>query len=962
MTITKLQQNERRVEALQFLQPSTFETGNLKNVLIDHFAFDTVTGRKIIPYIPIRITTLEDGSIIPNGCKSNLTQTQMEELKINKKLQNNLFDKKGVPYDFKEIADSEATHYEIRLNFNKPKLIIDVDGLLENGDIKLSEYFDKPLPQQLKNAPFFLSRSKSLPHHLFYITDLPQHVNKPIYQNVFKSFHGDILLNHTWEMKDAKLYNYSGEIPTISWKVIEQWLDVTKKNAKDIFSKPATTFVKLTKNIKIHSPISPQQLNEMENESLILQKDVTAVPKIVVPTITIPKMDEEEKDVVNDEDEYEVIENDEDLKNSQIFGHQNIYNDEIKFYIENKSFNFGKGTHLDYIVFGGYLKCLCSEQFAYKFWEMVTMNCGTANKIREYATTWKYVKPMILDTLKTIQKIRLLVNKEKPTLRETWKEKQKQEKKINKEQEKQKAKEEEDEEQQLRKMNNTFVKDDDEAIDVIFARLKDNLIYTNGAIFLKRIDKNVWINDNDMLESYMLTYILESKLYKTNKTYDLIPYSAFVTTAKKIREGLFSKIKSNAKDDSQYNKFHTSTKNIICFNDGILNFQFQTFTKWNEIPKEDEIFTTVIINRDFENYFNNPNRYYIDTIVKDLFTGMFGEDETTTVLQFFARAISGNYQDKNFLSFRGNRNCGKGVLYDLFKATFEKYVGSFALNNIVCQRQSKKSSDEAKENAWLLPLEFQRISISQETPDNENNTIKQGLKLDNKALKTIMSGGDPIIGRKMFRDPIEFSIESVLCFFGNETLSVDGDANKHHYITSGVKQYVTQDEYNMKQSMFGDDYMTSYGVRKETLKDLVKYDVNYQNALVILLLEHWKNTPITIQQTNIYGETNKNESIRDLIFKNYEITKDKKDKIAKDDLVETLGKDKRKIIDELRQLGCVEPKDKCRMTIYTTVRNEKGVDEQISKQVQAFYKIKKREIKIAVDEKDEKDEMEEEKE
>ena len=644
--------------------------------------------------------------------------------------------------------------------------------------------------------------------------------------------------------------------------------------------------------------------------------------------------------------------------NIEIFGQQNIYNDEIKYYIENKSFNFGKGTHLEYIVFGGYLKCLCSEQYAYKFWEMVTMNCGTANKMKEYSMTWKYVKPMILDTLKTIQKIRLLVNKEKPTLRENWKEKQKQEKKLNREQEKQKIKEEDDEELELRKTNNTFVKDDDEAIDIIYSRLKDNLIYSNGAIFLKRKDKNVWINDNDMLESYMLTYILESKIYKTNKTYDLIPYSAFVTTAKKIREGLFSKIKSNAKDDSQYNKFHTSTKNIICFNDGILNFQLKTFTKWQNILKEEEIFTTVIIDRDFEQYFYNPNREYIDNIVKDLFTGMFG-DETTKVLQFFARAISGNYQDKNFLSFRGNRNCGKGVLYDLFKATFEKYVGSFALNNIVCQRQSKKSSDEAKENAWLLPLEFQRISISQETPDNENNSIKQGLKLDNKALKTIMSGGDTIIARKMFRDPVEFSIESVLCFFGNETLSVDGDANKHHYITSGVKQYVTQDEYNMKQSMFGDDYMTSYGVRKETLKDLVKYDNNYKNALVYLLLEHWTNTPITIQQTNIYGEINKNESIRDLIFKNYEITKDKKDRISKDELVETIGRDKKKIIDELRQLGCVEPKDKCRMTVYSTIKNKDGVDEQISKQVQAFYKIKKRVNIVTVDENNESDEEKE---
>lgn len=982
MTITKMEQTNRRLEAERFLEMNNYSETELLNVLSLHFALDCDDGKKIIPFIPIKVKTNDDGTVgATYGAKSNLTEIQMQELKLKKKV--DLIDGHGYPFTYKEFPVADSSHFEIRLNFGKPKMIIDIDGLVESGDIKLKDYFDLPIPQQLKDAPFFLSRTKSLPHHLFYIEDIPEDVTKNMYCNVFKSFNGDILLNHVWELKDAKMYNYNGELPTISWNAVKYWLDPKKKNAKEIA--PKTILVDLCKTILKKS--SPQLLlnledekNEIEIQNVTPKKSRGRPKKIIVELNDekeIPTVEEK-----NDEIQFEI----ENIDNSEIvIGEKDKYNDEIKFYIENQGFNFGTGTHLEWITFGGYLRCLCNDYNAYKLWALLTEKCGTSNKLKEYASTWKHVKSLINDTFKTIQKIRFLVGKDKPLLRENWKKQEKlnalqlkeiqknqnkekkeaskqaskeekeafkekkeafkEEKKMSKERQKQSQQEKEFEEQEERRMNNTFVKTDDEAINVIFERFQNNLIYTNGTIFLKRLDQNIWINDDAMLNAYMITYILGSQLYKTNDTYKLIPYSAFLPAAKKICEGVLYKVTITMNDNTQYDKFHSSTKNIICFQDGILDFELKTFTKWENIPKEKEIFTTVIIGRDFEHYFNNPNREYVDVIVKELFTGMFG-DETEKVLNFFARAISGNFQDKNFLSFRGNRNCGKGVLYDLFKSSFEKYVGTFALNNIVCQRETKKSSDEAKENAWLLPLEFQRISISQETPDNENNSIKQGLKLDNKALKTIMSGGDTIIGRRMFKDAVAFTIESTLCFFGNETLSVNGDANKHHYITSGVKQYVTQEEYDSKQLLYGDAYMTSYGVRNDGLKNLVKSSDDYKNALVILLLENWKNTPITISEANIYGEANVNESIRELIFKNYEITHDTKDRISKDEVVTVIGKDKKKIIDELRQLECVDPKDKCRMTVEYNDIDDKGKKVVLKKQVQAFYKIKRR---VAVD-------------
>ncbi len=40
-----------------------------------------------------------------------------------------------------------------------------------------------------------------------------------------------------------------------------------------------------------------------------------------------------------------------------------------------------------------------------------------------------------------------------------------------------------------------------------------------------------------------------------------------------------------------------------------------------------------------------------------------------------------------------------------------------------------------------MDLEFARAAVSQETKDNENDDIKKELKVSNKVMKSLMSGG-----------------------------------------------------------------------------------------------------------------------------------------------------------------------------------------------------------------------------
>ena len=119
-----------------------------------------------------------------------------------------------------------------------------------------------------------------------------------------------------------------------------------------------------------------------------------------------------------------------------------------------------------------------------------------------------------------------------------------------------------------------------------------------------------------------------------------------------------------------------------------------------------------MIDRNYADYFKNPNRDVINIVKEKVFNNMYA-DKTDNVLHFLSRAISGNYEDKNFLLYLGNRNCGKGVQYDALKTAFEAYVDTFELGNVLYNRKTSgmENDDCSKKLYWLLDFEFVRFGI-----------------------------------------------------------------------------------------------------------------------------------------------------------------------------------------------------------------------------------------------------------
>lgn len=475
--------------------------------------------------------------------------------------------------------------------------------------------------------------------------------------------------------------------------------------------------------------------------------------------------------------------------------------------------------------------------------------------------------------------------------------------------------------------DNVFVSNDNEACNIIFELLADTLIFVSDRFYYKHV--NCWINSPTTIDALILTTITSSNIYKNNKNGDLVPYAQNTKTAKNIRELLYAKVRINCNNTIKYSWFHSSTKKKICFEDGVLDFKTRTFTLWENI--EEPIYTTTIIKRPYMTYFNNPNREYIDKIKNNIFTNLFG-NKTKLALQFFSRAIAGCNEDKNFMSYMGNRDCGKGILYECFTNAFEDYVTSFSLENMMCRRESNKGSDTAKENAWLLDLEFARLAVAQETDHNENGNIKQSLKVSNKMMKSIMSGGDVLEGRRLYEQITKFTIDTTLAVFGNNELAIsEEDSSQHHLKFEGVKRFVTQEYYNASKESLGEEYVSAYVIRDPDLKFKVRSE-EYINAMVFLLFENYTDECITIEQSITQNDDGEDvaPSIRALIFKHYEVTKNADNRVPKDKVFQVISKDKKKITAELKQLGCWG--EICKTTIHYT--DEHGVEK--SKQVPAF--------------------------
>lgn len=461
-----------------------------------------------------------------------------------------------------------------------------------------------------------------------------------------------------------------------------------------------------------------------------------------------------------------------------------------------------------------------------------------------------------------------------------------------------------EEKENIRKVNN-----DNDACILLFEELKHCLKSYKGRLFY--LHNNIWIYDEAFIDNILLHYILNSNIYYFTKensdgetTY--APYSQNVTTAKHIREVLVCYVKIHNDDPELYSKFHMSTKGKLFFNDGMLDFVNKTFLTWEQIREQKLcIYTTTKINRDFKTYFENPNLDIVNEIKDKIFDTLYGE-KTDKALHFLSRALAGHAEDKRWATYLGNRNCGKGVEYDLLVEGFENYVATFELGNLLYCRKTAgtENIDCSKKLYWLLDLEFVRLAVSQEIPD-----CNSGLLVNSKQLKKITGGGDTIVARRNYdRKDTHFKIDTSFYIKGNSSLNCDTvDCDETRVEFCSVVQFKTPEEIEyMKQEGRNPLEMKRYKVADNNIKDKCK-SLDWKNAIVYLIYTHYSNKVVEIEKS-LDIEDN---SLLGTLYEKYKITYDVNDIVLCSDLHNDLQLfDKKKIENELKEINIFKKKSK----------------------------------------------------
>jgi hypothetical protein len=418
-----------------------------------------------------------------------------------------------------------------------------------------------------------------------------------------------------------------------------------------------------------------------------------------------------------------------------------------------------------------------------------------------------------------------------------------------------------------------FCSNDKEAGDYIYEKIKNNLVYCQKTIYYKK--QNIWINDEKELKISLRDYVLCSNIYRTNDKNAIIPYSQNISNAKNIVEVIIG-IVVNKNDESFYEKFITTTKTKLCFNNGVLNMKTKQFTLWENITKQDEVFTTFVITRDY-----NPvrNEKIIDTIKTTIFEKTFGED-STRALNFYSRAMAGHVEDKVWGLFIGSRNCGKGILETLFKQTFQNYIKTINAEVFLCERLT--DGDSAKKLSWLMDLEFARLTFTQECKfDNTNKNVK----IDGNKIKKFASGGDTINARKNYKDEREFKIQSAISFNGNDLPPISPiDAMETCTTFSSTKQFKTPEQIQDRINNGATELEISmYEVADPELKNKCA-SVLWSDAFIHLIVDNYCLK--SVMCVNKFLEDSNESNLITLILSSFEITKADSDKIPNNVLKE----------------------------------------------------------------------------
>ena len=441
--------------------------------------------------------------------------------------------------------------------------------------------------------------------------------------------------------------------------------------------------------------------------------------------------------------------------------------------------------------------------------------------------------------------------------------------------------------------------DEKGAMDFLWNKTyKERLKYCNGEYYMK-VD-NKWLNSTKEITGVLNSEILNANLYKekekTNGETELVPYSNKRKNAVDIGKCILDKCMVE-KDDNFINNFSKTNKNKLCFKNGVLDLTNKKFSSWED---NQDIYTTIIIPYNYVEERNENDIEKVNNLIKSIFNTKWEE-----ALKFYARALGGNIQDKIWSIFMGTRNCGKGVIEALLRATFCDYIGSASSSYFVC-KQNKEA--DVKDMGWVQDIQFNRLIMIQEFQHGEKTLV------NGTTIKSF-SGGDIIENRKNFQDAVKTLPEGTLMFLNNSMpkyAKKTEDCIKNCMTFSSINQYVSQDRINQAiEEKQPESYINTLKLGDNDIKEKVKSN-EYRNAFIHLIADYW--FPNAVDIVNDFKEDEDENAVDygKLICKSFVKTDNKKDKMSVSLLKQWCCENQIEYAKQLKPyllaMGCVEKK------------------------------------------------------
>ena len=418
-------------------------------------------------------------------------------------------------------------------------------------------------------------------------------------------------------------------------------------------------------------------------------------------------------------------------------------------------------------------------------------------------------------------------------------------------------------------LNNVHtVETDCDAAEIIVKHMESSehdLVVSKGRMYWREDDMYICdaSKDHDDIQTPLMNYINTFYIFKDGKT--PVSLTRNMGPAKNVREAVFNR---SHRDEDFADKINEWSKCKLCYKNGYYDFQKGQF-----MPYDTDVFTTIRINRDYDDDVSQKD---IDELYNRVLQPIFAENQE--MLKYFldqmARVMAGHVEDKQWFVMIGERNCGKGVLTMLFRYCFQEYVQTTAANNFISKT---RGSDDAMDKKWVVPLDKARAVFTNEV---DMRTEDKKTTLNGAMLKEILgSGGDELTVRTLHKTEVKFSLQCQFVMMCND-LPESNDKGA----MSNCKEFHMESQFvdgEPKENCIVKEYK-----KDDSIKDYIKTE-RAMKAFTHILFKHYSSTkpkdPVQIKEAcqsnteeselsqfkELYNFTNKSDDFITILQFNY---------------------------------------------------------------------------------------------